>query len=163
MTTTPTLRDAAQAVLRAHLDNVDVHPCDEHNDAVRVKSCSPEVQALYAALAAPTDALAEPVEWQHRMGPTDSWNECTKEFHDWVLRAPQEWPGSEVRALVPATQLQQAVARALEDAACLCDQLGRNWWGMRLGTGSENIRMHLHSKVHGAEQCAAAIRAKGQQ
>lgn len=111
MTTTPTLRDAAQALaqlrhLYANLTNGGVR---DTASAKRIADglLSPAIVALErAALAAPADALAEPVEWQHRMGPTDSWQECTKEFHDWVLRAPREWPGSEVRALVDAAAIR---------------------------------------------------------
>jgi hypothetical protein len=41
---------AAQALVRHHLDSVEVHPCDEHNDEVRARACIPEVQNLHAAL-----------------------------------------------------------------------------------------------------------------
>lgn len=44
--------EAAKVLLRMHLDNAEVHPCDTHDDAQRAAQCSPEVQRLYAALAA---------------------------------------------------------------------------------------------------------------
>ena len=44
------IREAATALVRHHLDAVEVHPCDEHDDAVRARSCIPEVQDLHAAL-----------------------------------------------------------------------------------------------------------------
>lgn len=53
---------------------------------------------------------AGPVAWRHRMGPNDIWVECSKEFHDWVVREPSSWPRDEVQALCIATpQPTQAV------------------------------------------------------
>lgn len=43
---------AATALLRWHLDNADVHPCDYNNDEVRAVQCIPEVRRLFAALRA---------------------------------------------------------------------------------------------------------------
>ena len=45
-------RRAAMPVIRLHLDNASVHPCDEQNDRVRANECSPEIRALYDALTA---------------------------------------------------------------------------------------------------------------
>ncbi|KVP17061.1 hypothetical protein [Burkholderia ubonensis] len=44
------IRKAATTLVRHHLDTVEVHPCDEHDDEVRVRHCSQEVQDLHAAL-----------------------------------------------------------------------------------------------------------------
>jgi hypothetical protein len=41
---------AAQALVRHHLDSVEVHPCDEHSDEIRARGCIKEVQNLHAAL-----------------------------------------------------------------------------------------------------------------
>lgn len=97
-------------------------------------------EAGRAALTQAADAgAAEPVAWQHRMGPTDNWDECTKEFHDWVLREPKEWGAAEVRALYaaqPAQQLQQAVARALAKQR---EQIAQGWDGCMYDAVGENI------------------------
>lgn len=45
-------RRAAMPVIRLHLDNASVHPCDEQNDRVRANECSPKIRALYDALTA---------------------------------------------------------------------------------------------------------------
>jgi hypothetical protein len=44
------LAKAAKIVLRAALDNIEVHPCDEGNDAVAAKQLPVEMQALLQAL-----------------------------------------------------------------------------------------------------------------
>lgn len=44
------VRKTAQALVRHHLDSVEVHPCDEHDDGVRARGCIKEVQDLHAAL-----------------------------------------------------------------------------------------------------------------
>lgn len=44
------LRRAAEVLVRHHLDGVDVHPCDTHDDAVRAKQCISEVQSLRDSL-----------------------------------------------------------------------------------------------------------------
>lgn len=44
------LAQAAKLVLRAALDNIEVHPCDEENDAVTAKQLPVEMQALLQAL-----------------------------------------------------------------------------------------------------------------
>lgn len=44
------VKKAAQMLVRHHLDSVEVHPCDEHNDEVRARGCIREVQSLHAAL-----------------------------------------------------------------------------------------------------------------
>lgn len=41
---------AARAVVREALDNVDVHPCDEHNDEVRGSKLYGPMRELYEAL-----------------------------------------------------------------------------------------------------------------
>lgn len=41
---------AAKQLLREALDCVEVHPCDEGDDAVAAKRLSPELQALLQAL-----------------------------------------------------------------------------------------------------------------
>lgn len=43
------IRSAANALLRDELDRVQVHPCDEHDDAARAVLCRAEVQELYLA------------------------------------------------------------------------------------------------------------------
>ena len=73
------LLTAAGAVLRMHLDNVEVHPCDEFNDRVRASSCVSEVQNLYQAVehargfpSAPTAAdLATAIEQRYRPNAHD--------------------------------------------------------------------------------------------
>lgn len=49
---TADLISAAHALVRWHLDQAEVHPCDAKNDDIRALSCSEEVQTLRAALAA---------------------------------------------------------------------------------------------------------------
>lgn len=44
------LEQAAKRVLREALDRVEVHPCDEGDDAIAAKQLSPEMQALLQAL-----------------------------------------------------------------------------------------------------------------
>lgn len=44
------IREAATALVRHHLDAVEVHPCDEHDDDVRARSCIQQVQDLHGAL-----------------------------------------------------------------------------------------------------------------
>lgn len=44
------LMTAAKAVVREALDNVCVHPCDQHNDAVKAKGLVEPVASLYAAI-----------------------------------------------------------------------------------------------------------------
>lgn len=46
------LAAAIDAVLRDALDRVEVHPCDEHNDAVRANGLPDAIQRLYRARAA---------------------------------------------------------------------------------------------------------------
>ncbi|MCT5016960.1 hypothetical protein ICI41_29800 (plasmid) [Pseudomonas aeruginosa] len=41
---------AAKQVLREALDRVELHPCDEGDDAVAARQLSPEMQALLQAL-----------------------------------------------------------------------------------------------------------------
>lgn len=43
---------AAKPVLRDALDRIDMHPCDDDRNDLRVKRCSAEIQELYAAIAA---------------------------------------------------------------------------------------------------------------
>lgn len=49
---TQRLHSAINLVLRDALDRVDVHPCDESNDSVRVNGLSDELKELYLAFAA---------------------------------------------------------------------------------------------------------------
>lgn len=71
-------------------------------------------RAILAKWGTPPVVAGEPVAWRHRMGPTDIWVECSKEFHDWVVREPSAWPRDEVQALCIATpQPTQAQAWAL--------------------------------------------------
>ena len=44
------LERAARAVVREALDNVDVHPCDEHDDEVRGEKLYGPMRDLYDAL-----------------------------------------------------------------------------------------------------------------
>lgn len=44
------LERAARAVVREAMDNVDVHPCDEHNDDVRGSKLYGPMRELYEAL-----------------------------------------------------------------------------------------------------------------
>ncbi len=44
------LEQAAKRVLREALDRVELHPCDEGNDAIAAKQLTPELQALLEAL-----------------------------------------------------------------------------------------------------------------
>lgn len=70
-------------------------------------------RAALAKFGMPSGA-GEVVAWRHRMGPTDIWVECSKEFHDWVVREPSAWPRDEVQALCIATpQPTQAQAGAV--------------------------------------------------
>ncbi|KVP75224.1 hypothetical protein WJ96_05565 [Burkholderia ubonensis] len=44
------IRKAATTLVRHHLDSVEVHPCDVHDDEVRARHCIREVQDLHTAL-----------------------------------------------------------------------------------------------------------------
>jgi hypothetical protein len=44
------IASAANVLVRHHLDSVEVHPCDEHNDDVRAARCIKEIQDMHAAL-----------------------------------------------------------------------------------------------------------------
>jgi hypothetical protein len=63
-----------------------------------------------------------------------------------------------------------AVARADEREACakVCDDIGEDLWSLYKGrapyTGKEEGRadMHVQGKSDGADECAAAIRARGE-
>lgn len=44
------LEQAAKQVLREALDRVELHPCDQGDDAIAAKQLSPEMQALLQAL-----------------------------------------------------------------------------------------------------------------
>lgn len=44
------LEKAAKQLLREALDCIEVHPCDEGDDAVAAKQLSPELRALLQAL-----------------------------------------------------------------------------------------------------------------
>ncbi|KRB33384.1 hypothetical protein [Acidovorax sp. Root70] len=52
---------------------------------------------VVASLAA--NAGSEPVAWRYRSGANGNWEDCTKEAHDMVLRAPQRWTGYEAQSL----------------------------------------------------------------
>lgn len=47
-----TMRLAAEKLVRHHLDEVEVHPCDVNDDDVRARQCLMEVQSLHQALKA---------------------------------------------------------------------------------------------------------------
>lgn len=49
------LEKAAKKVLRDALDCIEVHPCDEGDDAVAAKQLSPDLQALLQALTVHND------------------------------------------------------------------------------------------------------------
>lgn len=134
MTTTPTLRDAAQAVLKRW------DACNNWRD---MYAAHEDFEALRAALAAPADALAEPVAKIVKFG------EDGKE----VAWAKGRMP--EIGAtLHTATQLQQAVARALDEVAdFVCS-----------GPPPAKIEGgHIEIGKRARRAYAAAIRAKGQQ
>jgi hypothetical protein len=65
----PGLRDALAALVRFHLDNAEVHPCDAGDDAVRAAACMPEVQRAYEALVA--HPSAPPAGWKITLTPED--------------------------------------------------------------------------------------------
>lgn len=65
------------------------------------------VRADVAALTAQALPAAEPVAWQSRFESSKAWYECTKEHHDWVRRAPKEFPGYEARELFATPQPPQ--------------------------------------------------------
>ena len=109
------------------LEVVNAAPALETADAEWLHVC----RAVLAKWGSPVVAV-EPVAWRHRMGPTDCWVDCTKEFHDWVLREPEAWKGNEVQALCLATpQPTQAVPPAgrepLTDAQIA--EMMRDTWG----------------------------------
>lgn len=64
------LRWAATVVVRDALDDVEVHPCDHHNDMVRAQHLRAPLAALYSALR-PADLLRQPdlqrrvMAWMH--------------------------------------------------------------------------------------------------
>ncbi|MFN7152947.1 MAG: hypothetical protein ACK4OE_04580 [Acidovorax sp.] len=104
---TPTDVAELEALLLDHL------PASKHYiEPVKAKIVA-AMQAAIAKWGSPVVA-GEPVAWQHRMKYTAAWVECSKEFHDWVLRAPHEFEGDEVRALcLAAPQPTQAQAGAV--------------------------------------------------
>ena len=117
-----------------------------------------------AALAAPADALAEPVGWNalldsaqrpHQLNPrlhcvgfhdeksADSWIVEQLDFGGWRYTKQALYPAP------TATQLQQAVARAIEECAAICD--------------AQHDKARTSPGAARADACARAIRAKGQQ
>lgn len=104
MTTTPTLRDAAQALTNAEIDEV-VYACRQAGDDSTYAIVREAVRR--AALAAPADALAGPV------APAAWWIEKTEQFtlpsKDGSRPFDRNW-----QPLYTATQLAQAVERAME-------------------------------------------------
>lgn len=59
----------------------------------------------YAAFTAQAIPAAEPVAWQSRFNSKDKWTQCSKEYHDWVMRAPEEFIETmEVRELFETAQ-----------------------------------------------------------
>lgn len=123
-----------------------------------------------AALTQGDGEAVEPVAYQIRR--TDGkgvWEPCTREYYDDTMRTGRYagWdtgPAAEVRALVPAQQLQQAVARALEpirqairDYHYALDT--RQHGGVAQGKAVRAIEEALGMNWKQGEE--AAIRAKG--
>lgn len=152
---TPTLREAARQALDALGVSESLLAQDKSYHHPQVLKAYND---LSAALTKAADAgAAEPFGYWHQG--------ATEEESDFFKHGDMGNVACEkcitLYAAPPAQQLQQAVARALEEAARVCDQLGRDWWEERKTGHNDNTRKHLHSKVHGAEQCAAAIRQQG--
>jgi len=42
---------AATSLMRVHLDNAAVHPCDHDNDRIRAAHCMPEVQETFKVIS----------------------------------------------------------------------------------------------------------------
>lgn len=135
MTTTPTLRDAAQALLSAYMFSPVAA-----EDAALHKA----VDALRAALAAPADALVEPVAhlWRNVID-----GRTRVVMPDSIITADASWVVED--SLHTATQLQQAVARAYEECAAICEAVAVRWG-------------HHQVAPSAAHNCAQAIRQKGQ-
>ncbi|MDP4076196.1 hypothetical protein [Acidovorax sp. A1169] len=100
----------------------------DHGGALlaRLRAIAPtEAAAPDLPQAARAQPSAPAVAWRERMGPKAAWTPCSKEHHDWVLRAPAEWPGVEVQALavagpyVPFKALQAAFA--MRSPTCWCE------------------------------------------
>ena len=75
---------AANALLRRHLDDAEVHPCDHHSDKARAAQCWPEVQSLFAALAAAPQPAQTAVQaasdnWQGEEWERLAWHLCAEE------------------------------------------------------------------------------------
>lgn len=155
MTTTPTLRDAAQALLRYHLDIVDSLSREEFgSDAEIAKHCAPEVQALFAALAAPADALAEPV-----VPDADSEDPGLFRHFDGMC-----WPvPGEFSAELEWRARHSHVALSMGDRVCLASIVSAYTYLISLpAKGRDKIIRELR-KGPQLPPAAAAIRAKGQQ
>lgn len=151
MTTTPTLRDAAQAVLNLPRGTSGRIILEAHDEAM-----------LRAALAAPADALAEPVATVYTMEALVPGGSV--KYHATVHKPLPA--GTKLYTAPPATQLQQAVTHALapiqqaiRDYHYALDtrQHGGHAGRHAFGAICEHLGMHW---VQGEE---AAIRAKGQQ
>lgn len=188
MTTTPTLRDAAQALAEAY-DQSPYHRPDgafrDAVDALRAALAAPadttglahEIWAVaqlapgegiedgvarIAALlpVAPADALAEPdvVDWATRLAE-DFADDCVKAGY-----VTTNAPSREALRKYLDAQFQQAVARALEYAAAECDKLSAGTLAAQEGPAEtlHNVMLRQVATL-GHQQCAAAIRAKGQQ
>lgn len=54
--------------------------------------------------------VSEPVAWRYRSGSNGNWEDCTKEAHDMVLRAPQRWAGYEAQPLYSHPSPQEGMA-----------------------------------------------------
>lgn len=138
MTTTPTLRDAARPIETPEQFALAALVAAGHVSQSKVDKAI----ALYPG-AAPADALADPVARLHDDGYwTPEKNEAGRRLNDNLMRA-----GSPAVLVHTATQLQQAVARALEELkfhpqASHVEPNYRDWFNKTID---------------------AAIRAKGQQ
>ena len=115
-----------------------------HHDPLQMAERDTSAQAMQwiAKWGTPPAVAGEPVAWRHRMGPTDIWVECSKEFHDWVVREPSAWPRDEVQALcLAAPQPTQAVPPAGREPLTNEQILNRENTGSNPGTASYDLEL----------------------
>lgn len=151
MTTTPTLREALQAAR-------------DYGSATWDDWLKEKVDAALAALTQGAGAV-EPVIW----GVWDSqglyaWNDDMQKAKAWCdqynareIDPLKPYTYAPLYTAPPAQQLQQAVARAIEECAVICEGI-EDEYQRREGHKYPELKSDAQT---GASDCAAAIRAKG--
>lgn len=138
---TPTLREAAQALLTRW------DACNNWRDMHFARD---EFEALRAAITQAADAgAAEPVATYLGCGH-DEQQQLLSELDGLTI-------GTNLYAAPPAQQLQQAVARAIEKCAAICEAIEDDYQERE---GHKYPELNSDAQT-GARDCAAAIRQQG--